>query len=74
MHTLTFQIPDSVSERDARMILASQLYSRAVLSLGQAADLAGVAKRQFIESLGKYGVNLFNYTSEEMDHEFGAES
>ena len=43
------------------MLVASTLYEKGKLSLGQAADLAGLTKRTFAELLGKYGVSIFNY-------------
>lgn len=63
MKTITFSIPDTVEldEYEAAMLFASKLYERGKLSLGQAAELAGVSKRAFIELLGKYGVSIFNY-------------
>lgn len=68
MQTLTLTLPDTVQidKRDVMMIVASKLYERAVLSMGQAAELAGISKREFIESLGDYGVSVFNYPASEI--------
>lgn len=62
------KLPDSVhlSDFDIRMTLAAKLYELGTLSGGQAAELAGVSKREFLESLGKYGVSLFGYTADEL--------
>jgi predicted HTH domain antitoxin len=62
MKTLTVEIPESVelSEFDLKMILAGQLYQQGRLSSGQAAGLAGISKREFIETIGKYGVSVFS--------------
>ena len=65
---LMIEVPDSV-ELDAReltLMLAAHLYEHAVLSLGQAADLAGLGKRAFAEVLGKYHVSLINYPASEI--------
>lgn len=43
------------------MILASSLYEKGKLSLGQAAEVAKLSKRAFAELLGSYNVSLFNY-------------
>ena len=67
MKTLTLQIPDNLDEREAKMILASKLYEKGSLSLGQAADLAGYSKRTFMELLGNYGVSVFDYTEAELE-------
>jgi predicted HTH domain antitoxin len=62
MKTLTLQIPESVelSEFDLKMILAGQLFQQGKLSSGQAAGLVGISKREFLESIGKYGVSIFS--------------
>ena len=63
MKTLTLHIPDQIDldESEAKMIVASKLYEKGKFSLGQAAELAGLPKRAFMELLGDYGVSIFNY-------------
>ena len=67
--TLTINIPDTVDldDREARMALASKLYERGKLTLGQAAELAGHSKETFMELLADYGVSLIDYPPEELD-------
>jgi predicted HTH domain antitoxin len=62
MKTLTLNIPDSldVDNKDLAMMVAAQLYENGKLSLGQAAEVAGLTKRTFTELLGKYNVSVFN--------------
>ena len=62
MKTIQINIPDNVdiNELDLAMIVASKLYEDGKLSSGQAAEVAGLTKRTFIELLGKYGVSVFN--------------
>ena len=62
MKTLTFNLPDSLDmdNLDLSMFLASKLYEKGKLSLGQAAELAGLTKRTFAELLAKYDVSIFN--------------
>ncbi len=71
MRTLTIHIPDQVDleEREAKMILASRLYEQGKFSLGQAAELAGLSKRAFMELLGDYGVSVFNYTASDLEQD-----
>lgn len=64
---MTVQIPDSLDEREAKMLLAAKLYEKGSLSLGQAADLVGYSKRTFMELLGNYGVSVFDYTEAELE-------
>jgi predicted HTH domain antitoxin len=62
MRTITLEIPDDVNlkDYDLSMIIAAKLYEDGILSSGQAAQLAGLSKRTFIELLGKYGVSVFS--------------
>jgi predicted HTH domain antitoxin len=68
MKTVTLHLPDDfqLSELDIKMILAGQLYQQGQLSSGEAAGLVGISKRQFIESLGKYGISIFSSSTEDL--------
>lgn len=68
MKTVTLNIPDNLELNDAdiQIFFASQLYEKRKLSLGQAAEIAGLSKRTFIELLGKYGVSVFNYPASDL--------
>lgn len=63
MTTITLQVPDSLGEHqnDTVRFIAAKLYESGKLSLGQAAEMAGLTKRTFAELLGDYGVSLLNY-------------
>ena len=69
MTTLTLNLPKTVKfeEHELIMILATKLYEQGKLSLGQAAELAGLSKRAFMEVLGDYGVSVFNYSTDSLD-------
>lgn len=67
MKTLIVQIPDSLDEREAKMLLAAKLYEKGSLSLGQAAELVGYSKRTFMELLGNYEVSVFDYSEAELE-------
>jgi predicted HTH domain antitoxin len=69
MKQLTITLPDSVdiTTQEASTALAAQLYEMGKLSLGQAAELAGSTKREFMELLSNYGVSIFNYDVQELD-------
>lgn len=68
MRTIQVNIPDgvAVSDMDVVMIIAAKLYEDGRLSSGQAAQLAGVSKRTFIELLGKYGVSVFGNSLDDL--------
>lgn len=71
MRKLTIYIPDTVDldDSEALMTIASKLYEKGRLSLGQAAELAGVSKGTFMEMLGAYGVSVFNYPASEIEQD-----
>jgi predicted HTH domain antitoxin len=68
MKTLTLNVPDSleVDNKDLAMLVSTLLYQQGKLSLGQAADLAGLTKRTFAELLGTYKVSIFNFPSADL--------
>jgi len=68
LKTLTINLPDSIDldDKEAIMLLAVKLYEQAKLSLGEAADLAGLSKKKFTESLGKYDVSVFNFPASDL--------
>lgn len=71
MKILKLNIPDTVDfdDKEATMAIASRLFEKGKLSLGQAAELVGLSKGAFMEILGTYGVSVFNYSSSELDRD-----
>ena len=71
MKTLTLNIPDSLDfdNKDLAMLTATQLYEQGKLSLGQAAELAGLTKRTFAELLNKFNVSIFNYPESDLSED-----
>ena len=71
MRTLTVNLPSTVEtdEKELLLMLASKLYEKGKLSLGQAAELAGYSKRAFVEVLGNYGVSVFNYPADDLERD-----
>ena len=68
MQTITITLPDN-AELDAKQtvkFLASKLYEAGKISLGQAAEMAGLTKVAFAEILVDFGVSLINYPVTEM--------
>jgi len=72
MRTVQLQIPDDVDlkDYDFSMIVAAKLYEEGKLSSGQAAQIAGLSKRAFIEILGRYGVSIFSTSVEDLHSDF----
>lgn len=71
MKTLTLHVPDSldVDNRDLAMLVSTRLYEQGKLSLGQAAEVAGLTKRTFAELLGSYGVSIFNFPAQDLSRD-----
>lgn len=67
MKTLTIKLPDKVDENEFKMQLAAYLFEKGFLSSGQAADLVGIMKREFIETVGHYGVSIFGENIEDIE-------
>ncbi len=68
MKTLTINLPDAldVDDREIAMLVATRLYEQGKLSLGQAAEVAGLTKRTFAELLGSYNVSIFNFPAADL--------
>jgi len=66
MKTLKIKIPNSVDEHSLKMQLAGILFEKGVLSSGQAADLVGITKRQFLQTIGEYNISIFAETSDDI--------
>lgn len=80
MEKIVIEIPDEVlislketpSEfsKDILMLAAVKLYQMGKLSSGRAAQLAGVPRVTFLQSLSRYGVPIFDLTAEELRSDF----
>ena len=66
MKTITINLPEEVNEMEIKMAVAAFLFERAIFSSGQAAEFAGISKKEFIETAGKYGVSIFGETPEDL--------
>lgn len=68
MRTVSLTLPENVdiNEAELKIIMAGELYEREKISLGQAAELAGLSKRAFIEIMGVYGFSIFSSSEEDL--------
>ncbi len=69
--TIELSLPKNVdvSDFEVKMIVAAKLYELGKLSSGQAADVAGLSKRAFLELLGKYNVSVFGYDEKDLEED-----
>lgn len=76
MGTLVLEIPNEILvslkespqefSKDLLMFAAMKLYELGKLSSGRAAQLAGVSRVGFLQSLSRYDVPIFNLTENEL--------
>jgi len=68
---ITLSVPDMVnlSQTDAQLLLAMKLFEVGRLSLGKAAEVAGLSYRTFYELLARYGVPVVTLTDEDIKRE-----
>ena len=66
---LRVTLPLSLSEDEAKLLLAVKLYEVGKVSLGQAAKLAGFSKRTFMEVLGRYHMPIFDNSPDDLRQE-----
>ena len=60
---LQIPVPDFIAlgAAELRLLLAATLFDQGRITLGQGAEMAGLSKRAFMESLGRCGVSAFNH-------------
>ncbi|MCF8120542.1 MAG: UPF0175 family protein [Deltaproteobacteria bacterium] len=56
--------------REANRLLAVKLYEMGKLSSGKAAELAGMSRISFLQSLSRYGTPIFDVSTEELESDF----
>ena len=68
---LTLTIPETanLSKTDAQILFAIKLYETEKLSLGKAAEVAGLPYRTFYDLLIRYGIPVINIIEEEIEQE-----
>lgn len=71
VNTLILNLPDKtdLDPKETTRFLAAKLYEAGKLTLGQAAELAGLSKVAFSEILCDYKVSLINYPVSEIQRD-----
>lgn len=63
--------PDD-AQREFRLLLAAKLFELGRVTLGQAAELAGLPIGDFSEALGRIGVSVINLTPDQLAHDLAS--
>jgi predicted HTH domain antitoxin len=69
LRTLQLNFPNTIEQSDdqLRLLIAAKLYENGTLTSGQAAELAGLSKREFIQVIGNYNVSVFSTLVEDLE-------
>ncbi|HDP89685.1 MAG TPA: UPF0175 family protein [Thioalkalivibrio sp.] len=83
MVQFTIELPETVFSalrqtpatfvREMRLASAIKWYELGQLSQSKAAEVAGVSRQEFLQSLARYNVSPFQVTSEELAEELARE-
>jgi len=65
----TLQLPPDVDEAAARQAAAIGLFQEGLISIGKAAELAGLSQRVFLDALRERGIPAYTYTREMLDED-----
>ena len=57
-------------ERELRLLLAVKLFEVKRVSIGRAAEIAGIGKLAFMDELGRLGVPVIAFGVDQVEHEF----
>ena len=66
MKNIVLPVPDQTNEKEVKMLVAASLFDKGILSSGQAAEMVGISKRIFLETVGKFGVSIFGETADDI--------
>lgn len=72
MRVLEVRVPEPLSERDVKIAIAIEAFTRQLVSLGKAAEIAETPIQEFLVELRKRGISAYPYTDEEAHEELKA--
>ncbi len=67
---MTLDLPPSIDEARARLVLAIGLFQEDALTVGRAAEVAGLSYRDFLEVLRERGIPALTLSFDESDVAF----
>lgn len=69
MTQVLINVPDNMTAEQAQRLLALKLYEDKQVSLGRAAEIAGMHKAEFMVFVGSRGVAVYNYSPDDLERE-----
>lgn len=69
--TLQLNFPDAVeqSDQELKVLIAAKLYENGTLTAAQGAELAGLSKKAFLETMGQFHVSVFSHSLTDLDND-----
>ena len=67
MRGVVFQLPDDVTDEEARLLLSIKLYEQRRLSLAKAVEVAGCSRQAFMEILAHHKIPVLSYPESELE-------
>ena len=71
---VSIEVPEGLDEKDVRLAIAVEAFRRGLVSVGKAAELAGLPLQAFIEELRRRGIPAYRYNDEEAMRELKIET
>jgi len=71
---VSIEVPEGLDEKDVRLAIAVEAFRRGLVSVGRAAELAGLPLQAFIEELRRRGIPAYRYNDEEAMRELKIET
>jgi predicted HTH domain antitoxin len=72
MRVLEVRVPEPLSERDVKVAIAIEAFTRNLVSTGKAAEIAETPIQEFLVELRKRGIPAYPYTDDEAHEELKA--
>jgi len=65
MKEVQVKVPESMSERDVKVATAVEAFTRGLVSIGKASEIAEISIQEFLVELRKRGIAAYPYNDED---------
>ncbi len=65
MKEVHVKVPESVSEKDVKVAIAVEAFTRGLVSIGKASEIAEMPIQEFLIELRKRGIAAYPYSDED---------